>query len=89
MREAGTIGVLVYLLLATIAEVYLSGSMVVSTTYYTVIGIIAISEATVMGGYYMGLKDEPSPVRAIALVGVIFIAVLIISMVVEYIGPSY
>jgi hypothetical protein len=89
MREAGTIGVLVYLFLATAVEVYLSGSMVVSTTYYIVIGIIAISEATVMGGYYMGLKDEPSPVRAIALVGVIFIAVLIISMVVEFIGPSY
>ncbi|MDG6941372.1 MAG: cytochrome C oxidase subunit IV family protein [Nitrososphaerota archaeon] len=89
MREAGTIGVLAYLVLATIFEVYLAGSIVVSNTYYAVIGIIAISEAVVMGGYYMGLKDEPSPVRAIALVGVIFIAVLIISMVVEYIGPSY
>ena len=89
MRDSGTIAVLVYLLLATVFEVYLSGYMVVSTTYYAVIGIIAISEAVVMGGYYMGLKDEPSPVRAIALVGVIFIAVLIISMVVEYIGPAY
>ncbi|MDG6960312.1 MAG: cytochrome C oxidase subunit IV family protein [Nitrososphaerota archaeon] len=89
MREAGTIGVLVYLVLATVLEVYLAGSMVVSTTYYSVIGIIAISEAVVMGGYYMGLKDEPSPVRAIALVGIIFIAVLIISMLVEYIAPSY
>ncbi len=89
MRDSGTIAVLVYLLLATVFEVYLSGYMVVSTTYYTVIGIIAVSEALVMGGYYMGLKDEPSPVRAIALVGVIFIAVLIISMVVEYIGPVY
>lgn len=85
MKEIGTVVVLGYLVAATLAEVYIAEAFVVSWFYYLVIGVIAVSEAVLMGAYYMNAKGEPLGIRAIASVGIFFIFVLIVSLLFVYV----
>lgn len=84
MREAETIAVLGYLVVATFAEVFLANNLAAGLTYYVALGLIAISEAVLVGAYYMRLKYESLPLRAISFVGIMFISLLIISMILNY-----
>jgi len=85
MKEKGTVGVLAYLLCATFAEVLLVNAMAAWVVYYTLIGVISISKAVVVGAYYMRLKYESFSIKAVASVGVMFISILVVSILLNYI----
>lgn len=84
MKEKGTIGILAYLVAATLGEVYAVSEFAPGWLYYGTLGVIAISETTLMGAYYMKLKEEPFAVKGIAAAGLFLIFVLIISLLFDY-----
>jgi len=69
------------MLLAVGAEVMTFYYVAGAATQTAVISILALSQAVAVGVFYMQLKDEPGSVRLFALVGVMFLAALLIATV--------
>ena len=81
MRTSVVAGVWIYMMLAVVAEVfsfYYLKSFAVQTT---VIVTLAMSQAVAVAVFYMQLKEEPGSVRLFAIVGVMFLAALLIATV--------
>jgi len=69
------------MMLAVIAEVFSFYYLKSFATQTTVIVTLAMSQAVAVAVFYMQLKEEPGSVRLFALVGVMFLAALLVATV--------
>ena len=81
MRTSTIASVWAYMLLAVAGEVLVFYYVAGEATQIAVISILALSQAVAVGIFYMQLKDEPVSVRLFAIVGVMFLAALLIATV--------
>ncbi len=81
MEVALTIGVWIYLVAATVAEVLLFYLLPASTLVNSSIGLLAASKAVLIVMYYMHLKYEPRPLQYLILPPTLLVAVLILTLV--------
>ena len=68
-------------MLAVIVEVLSFYNLKSTPAQATVIATLAMSQAIAVAVFYMQLKDEPGSVRLFAIVGVMFLAALLIATV--------
>ena len=69
------------MILAVIVEVLSFYNLKSTLAQTTVIATLAMSQAIAVAVFYMQLKDEPGSVRLFAIVGVMFLAALLIATV--------
>jgi len=69
------------MILAVIVEVLSFYNLKSTLAQTTVIATLAMSQAVAVAVFYMQLKDEPGSVRLFAIVGVMFLAALLIATV--------
>ena len=81
MEIALTLGVWIYLVAATVAEVLLFYFLPASTLINLSIGLLAASKAVLIVMYYMHLKYEPRPLQYLILPPTLLVAVLILTLV--------
>ena len=81
VSSPATILVIAYLIVATLAEVYLYNIFRSGAAAYASIAILAISKATLIIAYYMELRFEPLSLRAFTGLSLSFLLFLIIIMV--------
>ncbi len=81
MEVALTIGVWIYLVAATVAEVLLFYLLPASTLINSSIALLAASKAVLIVMYYMHLKYEPRPLQYLILPPTLLVAVLVLTLV--------
>ncbi len=81
MEVALTVGVWIYLIAATVAEVLLFYLLPASTLINLSIGLLAASKAVLIVMYYMHLRYEPRPIQYLILPPTLLVAVLILTLV--------
>ena len=81
MKSTTIASVWAYMLLAVGTEVLAFYYVTSSAVLITVISLFALSQAVAVAIFYMQLKDEPGSIRLFALVGVMFLAGLLIATV--------
>jgi heme/copper-type cytochrome/quinol oxidase subunit 4 len=81
MKTTTIASVWAYMLTAVVAEVITFYSVASPDAQIAVISTLATSQAVAVAVFYMQLKDEPGSIRLFALVGVMFLAALLIAMV--------
>ncbi len=77
-------GVLVYLVVATLAEVFLYYVLRTTGIVYFGIGIVAITKAVLIAAFFMELRYEPRPIRLITFLAITFLALMIVVMIFSF-----
>jgi cytochrome c oxidase subunit IV len=81
MEFALTLGVWIYLMAATVAEVLLFYLLPTSALVSLSIGLLAASKAVLIVMYYMHLKYEPRPIQYLILPPTLLVSVLILTLI--------
>ncbi len=81
MKVALTVGVWIYLVAATVAEVLLFYSLPAGTLINLSIGLLAASKAVLIVMYYMHLKYEPRSLQYLILPPTLLVTVLVLTLV--------
>ncbi|MDV3244883.1 MAG: cytochrome C oxidase subunit IV family protein [Nitrososphaerales archaeon] len=81
MKAALTVGVWVYLLVATVTEVVFFDIFPRGFVTNLSIGLLAVSKAVLIVMYYMHLKYEPRPIKYLIVPPTLLVAVLILTLV--------
>ena len=81
MKVALTVGVWIYLVAATVAEVILFYFLPTSTLINLSIGLLAASKAVLIVMYYMHLKYEPRSIQYLIFPPTLLVAVLVLTLI--------
>ncbi len=81
MEIALTVGVWIYLVAATVAEVLLFYLLPAGTLVNLSIGLLAASKAVLIVMYYMHLKYEPRSLQYLILPPTLLVTVLVLTLV--------
>ncbi len=84
MTDIAAAGVLAYLVVATLAELFLFYTLGTSGLVYLGIGAVAITKAVLIAAFFMELRYEPRSIRVITLLAAIFLALMIIVMIFSF-----
>ena len=84
MKLATAVGVWLYMVVAAVAEVFISKANPGSVNADIVIGIIAAASAVITALFSMGLRSESTAVKYLFLIPVLLVAVLIITLVLSF-----
>lgn len=74
-------GVWAYTVAAILLEVFVYYTASSAAMLTALIGGLAATQVAAIAAFYMGLKDEPGPVRVIILVALMFLSGLLIATV--------
>ena len=81
MKVVLTVGVWIYLMAATIAEVVLFYSLPASTLANLSIGLLAASKAVLIVMYFMHLRYEPRSIQYLIFPPTVLVAVLVLTLI--------
>ncbi len=84
VTDIAAAGVLVYLVVATLAEVFLYYVLRTTGIVYFGIGIVAITKAVLIAAFFMELRYEPRPIRLITLLAITFLTLMIVVMIFSF-----
>ena len=81
MKTSVLAGIWAYMVATIVFEVLVYYMISSFATVSALIGGLAASQAIAIAAFYMGLKDEPGPVRILMLVALMFLSGLLIATV--------
>ncbi len=84
VTDIAAAGVLAYLVVATLAEVFLFYLLRTTGLVYLGIGVVAVTKALLIAAFFMELRYEPRPIRVITLLALTFLTLMIIVMIFSF-----
>jgi hypothetical protein len=84
MKLVTTVGVWLYMIVAAVAEVFVSRAEPGNINVDIVIGVVAAASAVITALYSMNLRQEITAIKYLFLIPVLLVSVLIITLVLSF-----